>query len=173
MEFKVIDTKTGKEPTSRAIDTIAKEYGLMENDIDQFFVGEDGSIVLADDCGNIAYCDNERFKAVAFESSTESTESSTESSTDVCISREAAIGIIESWLSCDGYNKSERHIMRALRCVLHDMPSAKPKVNVDALINKIETEFSWSMYDDWANTTSLHDELVDFIREWAEVRNKG
>ena len=31
-------------------------------DIDQFFVGEDGSLVLADDCGNITYCDTKRFK---------------------------------------------------------------------------------------------------------------
>lgn len=62
MTFKVIDTKTGKEPTSRVIDNIAKKGGLMIMDIDQFFVGEDGSIVLADDCGNITYCNTERFK---------------------------------------------------------------------------------------------------------------
>lgn len=62
MTFKVIDTKTGKEPTSRVIDNIAKKGGLMTMDIDQFFVGEDGSLVLADDCGNITYCDAKRFK---------------------------------------------------------------------------------------------------------------
>lgn len=65
MTFHVIDTKTGKEPTKRMIDNIAKKGGLMVMDIDQFFVGEDGSLVLADDCGNMAYCDMERFKAVA------------------------------------------------------------------------------------------------------------
>ena len=64
MTFHVIDTKTGKEPTSRVIDNIAKKGGLMVMDIDQFFVGEDGSLVLADDCGNITYCDRERFKVV-------------------------------------------------------------------------------------------------------------
>ena len=64
MTFHVIDTKTGKEPTSRVIDNIAKKGGLMIMDIDQFFVGEDGSLVLADDCGNITYCDMERFKVV-------------------------------------------------------------------------------------------------------------
>ena len=37
----------------------------MFMDIDQFFVGEDGSLVLADDCGNITYCDATRFKVVA------------------------------------------------------------------------------------------------------------
>lgn len=65
MTFHVIDTKTGKEPTSRVIDNIAKKGGLMEMDIDQFYVGEDGSLVLADDCGNMTYCDMERFKVVA------------------------------------------------------------------------------------------------------------
>ena len=34
-------------------------------DIDQFFVGEDGSLVLADDCGRMTYCDTKRFKVVA------------------------------------------------------------------------------------------------------------
>jgi len=65
MTFHVIDTKTGKEPTSRVIDNIAKKGGLMIMDIDQFFVGEDGSLILVDDCGNMTYCDVERFKVVA------------------------------------------------------------------------------------------------------------
>lgn len=65
MTFKVIDTKTGKEPTNRVIDNIAKKGGLMVMDIDQFFVGEDGSLILVDDCGNITYCDATRFKVVA------------------------------------------------------------------------------------------------------------
>ena len=61
MTFKFIDTKTGKEPTYRVIHNIAKKGGLMTMDIDQFFVGEDGSLVLADECGNITYCDTKRF----------------------------------------------------------------------------------------------------------------
>lgn len=65
MTFKVIDARTGKEPTSRVIDNIAQKGNLMTMDIDQFFVGEDGSLVLADDCGNITYCDTKRFKVVA------------------------------------------------------------------------------------------------------------
>ncbi len=64
MTFTVIDKKTGKEPTRRVIYNIAKKDGLMIMDIDQFFVGEDGSLVLADDCGNFTYCDTERFKVV-------------------------------------------------------------------------------------------------------------
>lgn len=65
MTFKVIDTKTGKGPTDRVIYNIAKKGNLMTMDIDQFFVGEDGALVLADDCGNITYCDKKRFKVVA------------------------------------------------------------------------------------------------------------
>ena len=64
MTFKIIDKKTGKEPTSRVLHNIAKKHGLMEMDIDQFFVGEDGAIVLADDCGRMAYVDMNRFEVV-------------------------------------------------------------------------------------------------------------
>lgn len=63
MTFKVIDKKTGKEPTYRVIQNIAKKGGLMTMDIDQFYLGEDGQIILADDCGNIAYVDMKRFYA--------------------------------------------------------------------------------------------------------------
>ena len=59
MKFRVIDTSTGKEVSAEKIESIAKENGLMDMDIDQFFVGEDGQLVLADDCGNIARCDIE------------------------------------------------------------------------------------------------------------------
>ena len=65
MTFKVIEKKTGKEPTYRVIQNIAKNGGLMTMDIDQFFLGEDGSLVLADDCGKVTYCDTKRFKVVA------------------------------------------------------------------------------------------------------------
>lgn len=42
---------------------------------------------------------------------------------DDAISRQAAIDIIESWLSCDDYNEAERHIMRATESILYDLPS--------------------------------------------------
>lgn len=60
LRFKVIDVKTGKEVNTEKTDEIAKENGLMDMDIDQFFIGEDGQLVLADDCGKIAYCDMEK-----------------------------------------------------------------------------------------------------------------
>lgn len=59
MKFRVIDTSTGKEVSTEKIESIAKENGLMDMDIDQFFIGEDGQLVLADDCGNIARCNIE------------------------------------------------------------------------------------------------------------------
>ena len=68
MTFKVIDKKTGQEPTRRVIRNIAYKGGLMEMDIDQFFVGEDGELLLMDDCGNITYCDTKRFKVEPQES---------------------------------------------------------------------------------------------------------
>ena len=61
--------------------------------------------------------------------------------------------------------------VRPLLESIHKLPPVKPKADVDALINKIETEFSWSMYDDWGKFSGLiylHDRLVEFIREWAE-----
>ena len=63
MEIRIIDKKTGKEPTERVIYNIAKKGGLMTMDIDQFAVLEDGHIILTDDCGNVTYCDMDRFRA--------------------------------------------------------------------------------------------------------------
>lgn len=63
MTFRIIDKKIGKQPTARVIQNIAKKGGLIVYDIDQFFIGEDGSIILMDDCGNSCYCDPKRFKA--------------------------------------------------------------------------------------------------------------
>lgn len=56
-KFKVMDITTGREVSAEKIDKIAKENGLISVDIDQFFIGEDGQLILTDDCGNIAYCD--------------------------------------------------------------------------------------------------------------------
>ena len=64
MTFKVIDTKTGNEPTGKVLTRLARTGGLLEFDIDQFFVGEDGSVILMDDCGNSMYIDMTRFKVV-------------------------------------------------------------------------------------------------------------
>ena len=62
MIFQIIDRKTGKEPTDRVIKNIAKRGGLMDMDIDGFYVGEDGQIILVDDCGNCTWVDMSRFE---------------------------------------------------------------------------------------------------------------
>ena len=59
--IEIIDNITGKPPSAKLIDRIAKEYGLMEMDIDQFAVTEDGHVVLIDDCGRCSYVDTEGF----------------------------------------------------------------------------------------------------------------
>ena len=60
--FKIIDRKTGKEPTDRVITAQARLGNLIPCDIDGFYVGEDGQIILVDDCGNCTWLDMGRFK---------------------------------------------------------------------------------------------------------------
>lgn len=61
MTFRVIDRETGREVSESVKDEIARKNGLMWMDIDQFYCGEDGDLLLMDDCGNYAICDSERF----------------------------------------------------------------------------------------------------------------
>ena len=63
--FSVIDTKTGKEADTYMIalkEDWAKE--LCYCDIDGWAIGEDGTLMLVDECGRCAYADRERFKVV-------------------------------------------------------------------------------------------------------------
>lgn len=59
--FKIIDIATKKEVSSDTINKIAKEYGLLGSDINQFCISEDGHIVLMDDTGKSAYIDTEKY----------------------------------------------------------------------------------------------------------------
>lgn len=61
MTIEIIDNTTGRPPSEKLIDRIAKEYGLMRHDIDQFAVTEDGHLILLDDCGNFCYVDRNGF----------------------------------------------------------------------------------------------------------------
>lgn len=65
MKFKVIDKTTGKEPDLRAI-ALNEEWAqwLVYCDIEGFFIGEDGSLILADECGHHVYCPDDRFEIV-------------------------------------------------------------------------------------------------------------
>lgn len=61
MKFKVLDITTGHEVSADIIDKIAKEHGLLEFDIDQFSINEDGYLLLSDDTGKSAYVDMEKY----------------------------------------------------------------------------------------------------------------
>jgi len=63
MIFQIIDRRTGKEPTNRVINNIAKKGNLITCDIEGFFVSEEGQIILADECGNFTYVDPNRITA--------------------------------------------------------------------------------------------------------------
>ena len=66
MTFKVIDKGTGREVSGDKLVKIAKSGGLMDMDIDQFAITEDGHIILLDDCGKYAYV-SEEFEIVVSE----------------------------------------------------------------------------------------------------------
>ncbi len=59
-KFEVLNNN-GKPLTTDEIDKLAKEGGLFDMDIDQFYIGQDGSIILADDCGNMTYLDKDKY----------------------------------------------------------------------------------------------------------------
>lgn len=65
MKFIVIDKKTGKEADTWNI-ALNEEWakGLIYCDMEGFAITEDGNLVLMDECGNVVYCNTERFKVV-------------------------------------------------------------------------------------------------------------
>lgn len=62
-EFTVIDKKTGKYPDTEKI-ALEEEWAkeLIYCDIEGFAIEEDGTLVLLDECGNVAYCPKDRFE---------------------------------------------------------------------------------------------------------------
>ena len=71
MRFTVIDNETGLPPDLQKI-ALEESWtsGLIHCDIDGFFIGEDGALILMDDCGNACYCPAERFKIIYEEDKT-------------------------------------------------------------------------------------------------------
>ncbi len=63
VQFRVIDTKTGKEADPEAI-AVDEEWadGLIYCDMEGFAIQEDGQLVLMDECGRFKYCPPDRFK---------------------------------------------------------------------------------------------------------------
>lgn len=62
MYISVIDNKTGCYPDVEKI-ALSEDWAkhLIYCDIDTFALTEDGNLILLDDCGNCAYCPNDRF----------------------------------------------------------------------------------------------------------------
>lgn len=62
-EFTVIDKKTGEYPDTEKI-ALEEEWAkeLIYCDIEGFAIEEDGTLVLLDECGNVAYCPKDRFE---------------------------------------------------------------------------------------------------------------
>ena len=63
MRFSVIDLLTGKEPDISNI-ALTEEWakGLIYCDMEGFHIDADGTLCLADESGNYAYCPHDRFK---------------------------------------------------------------------------------------------------------------
>jgi hypothetical protein len=63
MQFTVIDKKTGKYPDLVEI-ALKEEWAkdLMYCDMEGFALYEDGSLILMDECGQYAYCPEDRFE---------------------------------------------------------------------------------------------------------------
>lgn len=65
MTFSVIDNKTGHEADTYQI-ALKEEWAkhLMYCDMEGFAITEDGTLVLLDECGGVAYCPGDRFTIV-------------------------------------------------------------------------------------------------------------
>lgn len=65
MNFEITDIQTGKYPDLEKI-ALNEEWAknLVYCDMDGFYIGEDGELILADECGNFAYCPHERFQVI-------------------------------------------------------------------------------------------------------------
>lgn len=65
MTFRVIDTLTGKEADEYEI-ALHEEWAknLCYCDMDGFAIMQDGTLILCDECGRIAYCPEGRFNVV-------------------------------------------------------------------------------------------------------------
>ena len=68
MQFKVINKKTGKEPifdhNHLFREKWFKDSNLIYCDIEGWYIGEDGTLILADECGNLAYPPRDKYEVV-------------------------------------------------------------------------------------------------------------
>jgi hypothetical protein len=70
MQFRVIDTRTGVEADTKQIVFDAQKAdepwarNLISCDMEGWFIGEDGALWIADECGNYAYVPAKHFEIV-------------------------------------------------------------------------------------------------------------
>ena len=68
IQFRVIDTRTGKEPVYDGNHLFKekwfKESNLIYCDLDSWVLSEDGYLWLTDDCGNVGYPPAGRYEAI-------------------------------------------------------------------------------------------------------------
>lgn len=90
MKFKVIDTKTGKEPDLREI-ALNEDWAkrLIYCDMEGFAIEDDGTLLLLDECGNYAYPPLGRFKTemIPYDVVTENRRPATEEEVKAWISK--------------------------------------------------------------------------------------
>lgn len=55
LPFKVIDVRTGREYSEKAVIKDGYTDGLMEMDLDGFMICEDGHLAFGDECGRYNY----------------------------------------------------------------------------------------------------------------------
>lgn len=74
IEFTVIDTTTMEYPDCGKI-ALNEDWAkhLIYCDIDGFYIGEDGNLVLVDDCGKAAFAPPGRFEVVPIVGNTDDT----------------------------------------------------------------------------------------------------
>lgn len=106
MTFKVIDKKTGKEADTYKI-ALKEDWAkhLMYCDMEGFAIEEDGSLVLMDECGNVAYCPADRFEIVFEE----------EEPQGEYIRKEDVIALLNKW--ADGYSYIEIPTEDAIKAI--------------------------------------------------------
>lgn len=65
IEFTVIDNKTGEYPDLWEI-ALKEDWAkhLMYCDMEGFAITEDGTLILLDECGGVAYCPEDRFTVI-------------------------------------------------------------------------------------------------------------
>lgn len=65
INFTVIDTTTNEYPDVEKI-ALTEDWAkhLIYCDIEGFAISEDGTLLLLDECGGVAYCPGDRFKLI-------------------------------------------------------------------------------------------------------------